>query len=71
MGAEASMTPVAVPDLLKVMEPAGRCRSSPNYPSSFEDRGAVVASVQRVGPLMEHTVWFDSRGSNDRQVPTG
>jgi hypothetical protein len=140
MGAEVSMTPVSVPDLLTVMEAAGVLRVGrttaydqvgkyfdtdgadgmpcirvggqlrvprvlfeewlgfritvwppleapddddvaivapatvepvPGYPSSFEDCGAVVASVQRVGPLMEHTFWFDSRGSNDRQVPAG
>jgi hypothetical protein len=42
-----------------------RRRSTPS------DCRAVVASVQRVVPLMEHTFWFDSRGSNDRQVPAG
>ena len=51
---------------------SSRSRSYPAHlPSSFEVFSAVTASVQRVGPPMEHTFWFDSRGSNDRQVPTG
>ena len=64
--------PVEEPDVddVAVVDPV-TVEPAPNCPSSFEVCSAVVASVQRVGPLMEHTFWFDSRGSNDRQVPAG